>query len=477
MKFFNTSLPLNVIKKIVDGLYKEDMKQLSLVNRSSYELLKNKDSVLNIDAEAEIDVAELTPHIKSILPVIPNYPIKLKNLTASFSPWANSYLLEIGEERFVVRHIRHEKGRVREVLASVIFAGKNIAPAVEYFDYSAGVVIMRFVDNEPSIMGRLDDEKLKLIANKFKGIHSGPPLKRRAEVEASTLITQRRETLNVYIKTYPFFFLQQYALMQLDLLTSLVKQTHYCHNDINPNNLLATVDDFYFIDWECGGVNDPLLDLATVVATLRLKPKDAQTLFAHYLGHEASSSEQLHFVRMQQIALLRFAISFAANMANPTSVSEVDIASIPAFNHYQLSDGKIDKGSDVGKFYISVMLIKQAMQTVNDYQFKKELMSTKITQKPANNFSFGQLQIPYFIMGGILNYLKGDEIRALRLVCSSWKLKMIVLRDGLNYTPPKQLLCKVLARRWSILIRLKKLPCLSMSSMTRVGHWINLWID
>jgi hypothetical protein len=68
------------------------------------------------------------------------------------------------------------------------------------------------------------------------------------------------------------------------------------------------------------------------------------------------------------------------------------------------------------------MLIKQAMQTVNDYQFKKELMSSKAAQKAASNFSFGQLQLPYFIMGGILNYLKADEIRPLRLVCSSWKL-------------------------------------------------------
>ena len=421
MKFFNVPLPLNVIKKIVGGLSTEDEKKLLGVNRSWNSLLTNRGSVLDIVADAEINVVELIPHLEAILPLIPNAPIKLTRLTAGFSPWANSYLLEVGEERFVVRHIRHEQGRVREVLASIIFAGKNIAPAVEYFDYSAGIVIMRFVDNDPSLMGSLDDAKLKLIAEKFKVIHSGPPLKRRAEVEASTLIAQRRETLNTYIQACPIFLLQNYALMQLDLLTSLVRQTHYCHNDINPNNLLATADDFYFIDWECGGVNDPFLDLATIVATLRLKPNYAQVLLEHYLGHKASNSEQLHFVRMQQIALLRFAISFAANIANPMSVADVDIASIPAFNHYQPSDGKIDKGSDAGKFFISVMLIKQAMQTVNDYQFKKELITSE-SQKSASHFSFGQLQLPFFIMGGILNYLKADEIRSLRLVCSSWKL-------------------------------------------------------
>jgi thiamine kinase-like enzyme len=280
---------------------------------------------------------------------------------------------------------------------------------------------MRFVDNDPSLMSRLDEKKLALIATQFREIHCGPPMKRREEVGASTLISERRDTLNAYIKATPLFFLQRYALTQLDSLTSLIKQTHYCHNDVNPNNVLSTADTVYFIDWECAGVNDPFLDLATMVVTLRLKPFDAEMLLFHYLGRNPSNSEQQHFICMQQIALLRFAISFAANMNDPKACDNVDIASIPAFNEYEPSDGKLDKASDLGKFYISVMLIKQAMQVLNDYTFKAGLESTD-ANKLSKQFSFGHYQIPYFIMGGIINYLHADNIRSQRLLCSGWKL-------------------------------------------------------
>ncbi|WP_454782599.1 phosphotransferase [Legionella sp. WA2022007384] len=423
MKFFNSSLPLSAIQNIVSRLPTVDKKRLSKVNRGWRQVLAHEGSELCIEADSK-DVSELLPHIQAILPVTPKSPITIKRLSGGFSPWANSYLVQVGDERYVLRHIRHKEGRAREVFASIFFAQKKIAPEVEYFDFSAGVVIMRYVENNPSITGRLDDEQLKLIAKKFAVIHSGPRLPRRAEIEKSTLITERRITLDSYIKASPVFFLQQFALMQLDYLTGLVKQTHYCHNDMNPNNLLATPDDFYFIDWECAGLLDPFLDLAIVVATLRLKPAAADSLLTHYLGRKPSPEEHLHYMYMQQIALLRFAMSFAANISDPMKVNHIDIASIPAFNEYQPSDGAIDKSSDEGKFYISVMLIKQAMQTVNDYQFKQQL-NTKLlgnVTKPAKDFSLGELKIPYFIMGGILQYLRKEELQTLRLVCRSWRL-------------------------------------------------------
>ncbi len=424
MRFFNISLPLSAIQQIVSYLPSADKKKLSKVNHGWRHVLMHQGSELCIEAQDLTDVSELLPHIQAILPVIPKAPISIKQLTEGFSPWANSYLLQVGSERYVLRHIRHKEGRTREVFASIFFAQKKIAPEVEYFDFSAGIIIMRYVENNPSINSRLNDEQLKLIAKKFAVLHSGPKLPRRAEIEKSTLITERRATLNSYIKVSPVFFLQHYALMQLDYLTDLVKQTHYCHNDMNPNNLLATPEDFYFIDWECAGLLDPFLDLAIVVATLRLKPDAANSLLTHYLGRKPFPEEELHYGYMQQIALLRFAISFAANISDPTRVNHVDIASIPAFNEYQPSDGAIDKSSDAGKFYISVMLIKQAMQTINDYQFKRQL-NTKLLgsiNKPEKDFNFGALQLPYFIMGGILQYLRKEELLPLRLVCGSWRL-------------------------------------------------------
>lgn len=119
MKFFDISLPLSVVQKVVRYLPSDDKKRLSVVNQSWRHLFIHEGSELFIEAQDSTDVSELRPHIEAILPVLPKFPITIKRLTEGFSPWANSYLVQIGDDRFVLRHIRHKEGRAREVLASI----------------------------------------------------------------------------------------------------------------------------------------------------------------------------------------------------------------------------------------------------------------------------------------------------------------------------------------------------------------------
>ena len=181
-----------------------------------------------------------------------------------------------------------------------------------------------------------------------------------------TLISLRKEQLEKMIRHLPGCDLITYALKQMDSLAESTRNDTFCHNDLNPNNLLASPDKIFFIDWECSGVNDAFLDLAAVATTLRLSEDKSSELLVQYLGQKPSKADQEHFYLMKRIALFRCAISFAANIKNANNVRNMNTETIPKFNEYNpQTHGKIDKSSDQGRLYICLMLIKQAMASTN----------------------------------------------------------------------------------------------------------------
>ena len=60
-----------------------------------------------------------------------------------------------------------------------------------------------------------------------------------------------------------------------------------CHNDLVAANIIATPD-VRFLDWEYACDNDPLFDLATVVAHHRLSPARADYLLNAYFDDDAN---------------------------------------------------------------------------------------------------------------------------------------------------------------------------------------------
>ncbi|MFC3909339.1 phosphotransferase [Legionella dresdenensis] len=412
--FFSYQLPLSVVNNITRFLDKDSKAQLGKVNRAWNNFPFGAQN-LTVNCDDEVPVDQLMPHLLKVLSKKTN-SVSIERLTAGCSPWAISYKVNTGKESFVVRQIHHGSGRHHEILASLFFSESGVAPKIEYFDFASGIFIMRFVDNDPNLLRNLNTNQLEDLAAKLRQIHKGPKLKRPSEVESSTLISLRRTQLEAMIQKYSEFYLLAYALEQLDYFAALTREDALCHNDINPNNLLAQQDNIFFIDWECAGVNDALLDLATIGSTLRLSVNQSDILLEKYIGKKPSEEQMKHFNLMKQLALLRFAISFAANIKNPEHVRMMDTKSIPAFNQYRPDQhGVVDRGSDAGRYFISIMLIRQAMLTINDYHFKQVNL---LEETPRAQLHY--LPLPYIVWNKIFNLLSPIELAKLKSVSRDW---------------------------------------------------------
>lgn len=413
--YFGRQLPLSVINRITSQLDPFSQINLSNVNQTWRDYLFDWTHVM-IMGSNDVSCEMLLPHLRKVVSK-KTKSIVISKLTIGCSPWAESYKVDTGKECFVIRKIKHSNNRKHEILASLYFSEVGIAPKVEYFDFDAGIIIMRFCENEPALLRKLENSQLDDLALKLRSIHQGPKLARPIEVERSTLFLVRRKQIEKMIMEFPEFYVFSYILEQLDYLATLTKEDVFCHNDINPNNLLAQTNNILFIDWESSGCNDAFLDIATIVATLRLDNSKGDYLLEKYLGENPSADQRTHFNCMKQLALLRFAISFAANLEKPEDVRSIDIKSIPAFNQY-IPDkhGVVDKSSDVGKYFISIMLVKQAMQTINDYHFKHTI-ATYYSARSQLHY----LPIPDTFWYKVLNSLPIDGHAKLASLNHAWK--------------------------------------------------------
>ena len=62
-----------------------------------------------------------------------------------------------------------------------------------------------------------------------------------------------------------------------------------CHNDLNPWNIIVTIDGWRTIDWEFVGLNDPLFDLVALHQGLGLPASELMELSVQLIGHVAPS--------------------------------------------------------------------------------------------------------------------------------------------------------------------------------------------
>ena len=85
------------------------------------------------------------------------------------------------------------------------------------------------------------------------------------------------------------------ALLKLDAKEMGLKPA-LCHNDVYEPNYIATKDhDFYLIDWEYAGVNDPANDIACIFSRYDFTDKEIDSYLKLYFGRRLSDREYRHY--------------------------------------------------------------------------------------------------------------------------------------------------------------------------------------
>ena len=166
------------------------------------------------------------------------------------------YVLYIATEQaneMVDRPLEREHQRIVYELG---ITSKNV-----YFDVEKGIKINEFI--EGSSIDKVDEFDYEKIAKIFKTLHNSPVLSREDYAPFMRFEdTYEREALSFQKEVSPLYReLRDFLFSHKDYLQ--VQRKTLCHNDAQRSNIVKTPnDEYYFIDFEFMGNNDPIYDVA-----------------------------------------------------------------------------------------------------------------------------------------------------------------------------------------------------------------------
>lgn len=160
------------------------------------------------------------------------------------------------------------------------------APII-YYDATTGNQVCKYIDD--SITLHPQDFKtnhyIQLAANVFKKYHTSG----KTFISAFNPLHETfnyRELLKK--KNAAFYAGAELMEEKLDAIATILKkcppQIAPCHNDPLCENWLDDKKNFYLIDWEYGGMNDPLFDLGALSIEAALDDEQERYLLKEYFG-------------------------------------------------------------------------------------------------------------------------------------------------------------------------------------------------
>ncbi len=156
-----------------------------------------------------------------------------------------------------------------------------------YFDALTGWKMARYVEGTP--LSEMEDPTVYLqsVANVLKSLHQSG-----LQAAADYNPYQRLAKYEAEVMALGFTHDAQYHALKAEFLSYQPKldavEKVFCHNDSQISNIVITSEKTFLLDWEFGGNNDPLYDVACV------GNKDFELALAFlpvYLGREATKDE------------------------------------------------------------------------------------------------------------------------------------------------------------------------------------------
>ncbi len=167
------------------------------------------------------------------------------------------YVLYISTEQaneMVNRPLEKEHQKIINALG---ITSKNI-----YFDAEKGIKINEFIEGKS--LDHVQSFDYEKVAKLFKHLHSSLVLSREDYAPFDRFVnTYEKEALSFEQNPSPLYKeLRDFLFSHREFLESQRKTL--CHNDAQRSNIIQTPDDeYYLIDFEFVGNNDPIYDIAT----------------------------------------------------------------------------------------------------------------------------------------------------------------------------------------------------------------------
>ena len=155
---------------------------------------------------------------------------------------------------------------------------KGLAPEIVHMDESGGVLLLRYIDGRVwTVDDLLDSEKIELLADLLRRVHALPLSGKKfdADAIADTYLNSLEKEANT----------RELGKYCRDIVRSVGATgcQSCCHNDVVAGNIISTPN-LMLLDWEYASDNDPLFDLASLIAFHELDDISSMTLLSAYAG-------------------------------------------------------------------------------------------------------------------------------------------------------------------------------------------------
>jgi len=202
----------------------------------------------------------------------------LSNRSVRVSSAAGDWVVRIGgpdDQAFGINRIAE-----RQVHAAAARAG--FAPALVHAAPERGLLVSEYVAGRTLSREELcTADGLGALGARLGQLHALPPPRGVRRLDVHDVLAHYLELPDVAPGPVPRAELA--ARLRWSLANYRQRAVAFCHNDLHARNVIGA-DRLWFVDWEYGGVGDPLFDLAAVVGYHDLDAAQRELLLAAHGG-------------------------------------------------------------------------------------------------------------------------------------------------------------------------------------------------
>jgi len=234
--------------------------------------------------------------------------------------------------------------RRSECALLAVVAAAGFAPDVLVCDPSTGLLVTRYIEGRTwQVTDAGEPRNLARVGSLLARLHTTPPAPGIAAVSYAEQARRLASTIPDGDATAAA--LQRRADQAFERIERRQPRRALCHHDLHHLNVVDTGARLWLVDWEYGGVGDPLFDLAGFLALHELGAAETDLLLGAYGAGVSFDREVLSEARWAfdyvQWLWYRFCLAGRADTAGALAEREARLASrLLRCNNRQVDSGK-----------------------------------------------------------------------------------------------------------------------------------------
>jgi len=253
---------------------------------------------VTIDASIKLDHIGRIYRMISEIPFFSEKNARINSIEILPGGLTNSnYKVTIDKEAYALRIAGEGTieylNRPAEKHAAGIMSDIGINAAVIYYDETTGNQVCRYIHGKTlHIPDFKEDRYIKKAAQVFKKYHECG----KEFIARFDLLKETGNYRNLLIqKNYGFYDGAEKFEQKIEEVKAALAKTPPklapCHNDPLCENWLDDEKNFYLIDWEYCGMNDPMFDLAALCLEAELNDEQERLLLTEYFGGDLTDKQ------------------------------------------------------------------------------------------------------------------------------------------------------------------------------------------